>query len=141
MVKYIELTPESVKVCFPVPRVSSKPFPINNLTMRVTREGQKNPIAEYPVEYGESGTICFLIDDDLTSAKSGWYIGVIRHCGKPVHNVRMKVPRYTFGDASVLDAKYGCGDDVCVEDEKCPQPILSGCGGWIKYVYRLRWGC
>lgn len=124
---YIELTGNSAKICMPVPRVSSKPFQIDNMTMRVTREGQKNPIAQYPVEYGEAGQICFLIDDDLTGAKPGWYIGVIRHCNKPVHTIRMRVPRDRFGPASVVEAKY-FNEDNCRTKEQCPAECVT-CGG------------
>ena len=103
-------------------------FDAENITMRVTREGRRDPIAEYPSTYGESGQLDFLIDEDFTKAKPGWYIGVVRKCNKPIHTLRMYVPRAMLGEASTIETTEW--DDSCKPKEVCPpecEPVQPCC--------------
>lgn len=128
---FIEITPKTVRVSVKMPLG----FDAQNVTMRVTREGKKDPIAEYPCVYGESGQLDFLIDTDFTTAKPGWYIGVVRKCNKPIHTLRMYVPRQALGEASIIETTEW--DDSCKAKETCPEecePVQSCCNepAWMQ---------
>lgn len=121
MKRFIEITKAAARVSLELPKiVTNKLMNVKNITMVVKRQGSTKALAVYPSAYGESGTVDFLIDDDLVNAKAGWYIGTIMDCKKPVHSVRMFVPRNYFGNASVVDLKEF--DEECSQPEDCNKP-------------------
>lgn len=103
----------------------------DNLTLKVHREGVRSLLAIYPAQQVEGGKMCFLIDDDLVNAHPGWYVGTIYNCKKPIHSLRMSVPRPKFGLALVQKLKTDCAKIVI---EPCPPdtcgPPLTVEGGY-----------
>jgi hypothetical protein len=123
---FVEITQAAARIRVELPKpIMGSAFDITGVTIRVSREGQRKPIAEYPSVYGESGFVDFLIDDDLAEAKPGWYIGVVRKCNKPLTNIRMYVPRTKLGAASVIDLT-GIDDD-CKQAKECPPECPKPC--------------
>lgn len=125
MKQFIEINRMSGPVCVGLPsrRVVDGYNP-ENLTLKVHREGMRSLLAVYPAQQAEGGKMCFLIDDDLVNAHPGWYVGTVYNCKKPIHSLRMSVPRPKFGPVTVLKMKPDClpakvapcPPDVCTTD-------------------------
>lgn len=125
MKQFIEVTREAGPICVTLPprRLLGTYAPVD-ITLHVHREGVRNLLAKYPSAHGESGQLCFAIDDDLIEAKPGWYVGVVYECNRPIHTFRMYVPRPKFGAASVARIKY---ETTCDTDDCDPNKDVSSC--------------
>ena len=108
MKPFIEVAQDAGPICVTLPpRRIAGIYEPTSVTLRVHREGVRHTVAEYPSAFGESGKLCFQIDDDLVNSKPGWYIGIIYECRKPVHTIRINIPRPRFSDATTLRMKCG----------------------------------
>lgn len=135
MKQFIEITRTSGPVCVGLPsRKIVDGYNPANMNMTVRREGSRTTLAIYPARQEEGGQMCFLIDDDLVDAHSGWYVGTIYNCNKPIHSVRMFVPRPKFGAASVQRMKPDCSPikvPECPPSTCPPGPLVSENGYYI----------
>lgn len=118
----LQITVHTSRVCVAQPpKALSDGYNPADLTLHVHREGVRKVFAIYPCVADESGKVCFLIDDDFANAKPGSYIGTVYVCAKPIHTIRMRIPRAQFGPAYTRDLQP-CQDDDCAPKATCPPP-------------------
>jgi len=127
MKPFIEITRTSGPICVELPsRRVVEGYNPSNMKLSIHREGARTLLANYPARQEDGGKMCFIIDDDLVEAHPGWYIGTVYNCNKPIHSMRMSIPRPRFGAASVQRMKPDCAPIVIEEckPEGCAEEFV-----------------
>jgi hypothetical protein len=83
---------------------------VDNLRLRVRREGQFDYLAVYPAQM-QSLKWDFIIDDDWRLAKLGFYIGEIMCCERVLKRVRFRLTENPVGEVNTVNLVRDMCDD------------------------------